>query len=281
MKQSFQVLGIITLLVGSFIYSEKVDIVSKTNDTLLMQIKEKQNEYKQKPIEAKVNKDTIIPGINGQEIDIKKTYTKMKQIGYFNEKLIVYKPLKVKNKLSNNKEKYIISANKNKKEISLIFKVKNKDNINNIISVLNKTNTKATFFVDNTFLENNQNLVMHLIKQNHTIGNLSNKENYNHSDFVWMKTIITKTGKQNKNYCYTQTKNKNVLKACSVQNSYTIIPLAIIKEKPSINIKNYIDKGSLIMLEVNKELETELENIINYITSKGYKLKSLENILQE
>lgn len=281
MKQSFQVLGIITLLVGSFIYSEKVDIVSKTNDTLLMQIKEQQNEYKQGPIESKVTKDTIIPGINGKEIDITKTYTKMKQIGYFNEKLIVYKPLKVKNKLSDNKDKYIISANKNKKEISLIFKVKNKDNLNNIISILDKTNTKATFFVDSTFLENNQNLVIYLINQNHTIGNLSNKENYNHPDFVWMKTILTKIGKQRNNYCYTQTKNKNTLKACNTQNSYIIIPVTIIKDKPSINIKNYIDKGSLIMLEVNKELETELENIINYIISKGYKLKSLENILQE
>lgn len=281
MKQSFQVLGIITLLVGSFIYSEKVDIVSKTNDTLLMQIKEQQNKYKQSPIESKVTKDTIIPGINGKEIDITKTYTKMKQIGYFNEKLIVYKPLKVKNKLSDNKDKYIISANKNKKEISLIFKVKNKDNLNNIISILDKTNTKATFFVDSTFLENNQNLVIYLINQNHTIGNLSNKENYNHPDFVWMKTILTKIGKQRNNYCYTQTKNKNTLKACNTQNSYIIIPVTIIKDKPSINIKHYIDKGSLIMFEVNKELETELENIINYITSKGYKLKSLENILQE
>jgi len=81
MKQSFQILGIITLLVGSFIYNEKVGLVSKLNDDLLTEIKEKQNDYIEKPIEAIIKNDTIIPGINGKIMDIKKTYTKMKQIG--------------------------------------------------------------------------------------------------------------------------------------------------------------------------------------------------------
>ncbi len=280
MKQSFQILGIITLLVGSFIYNERVGLVSKLNDDLLTEIKEKQSNYKQKPTEAIINGNTIIPGINGKKVDIKKTYTKMKQIGYFNEKLIVYKPLKVKQGLKENKDKYIISANKNKKELSLIFKVNKKTNINKIISVLDKTNTKATFFIDSSFLEKNHNLIINLIEKNHTIGNLSNKEDYTNPDFVWMKTIITNT-KQKDNYCLTQTKNKTILKNCSLQNSYTIIPTTIIKEKPFINIKNNINKGSLIMIEGGSELENELENIINYIVSKGYKIKSLEKVLQE
>ncbi len=280
MKKSFQILGIITLLVGSFIYNEKVGVVSKLNDDLLTEIKENQNNYKQKPIEATIKENTIIPGINGKKIDINKTYTKMKQIGYFNEKLIVYKPLKVKNKLKNNKDKYIVSANKNKKEISLIFKVNNKTNINKLISVLDKTNTNATFFINSSFLENNYNLVINLINKNHTIGNLSNKEDYTNPDFIWMKTIITNT-KQKENYCYSKTKNKTILKNCSIQKSYTIIPTAIIKDRPFINIKNSINNGALIMLEANNQLENELENIINYIISKGYQIKSLEKVLQE
>lgn len=281
MKRSFQILGIITLLVGSFIYNEKVGVVSKLNDDLLTEIKERQNDYKQQPIEAIIKDNTIIPGINGKKVDIKKTYTKMKQIGYFNEKLIVYKPLNVKKQLKNNKDKYIISANKTEKTISLMFKVNNKTNINKIIGILNKTNTKATFFIDSTFLENNHNLIINLINQNHIIGNLSNNEDYTHSDFVWMKTIITSAKKQKNNYCYTQTKNKKILKQCNLQNSYTIIPKTTIKDRPFINIKNNIDKGALIMLEGNKELEKELENIINYIISKGYKIQSLEKVLKE
>lgn len=281
MKQSFQILGIITLLIGSFIYNEKVGVVSKLNDDLLSEIKEKQNNYVQTQTEAIIKNNTIIPGKNGKKVDVKKTYTKMKQIGYFDEKLLVYKPLEIKNKLKDNKDKYIISGNKNEKTVSLIFKVTNNTNLNNIINTLNKTNTKATFFIDSTFLKQNNNLIITLIKEGHTIGNLSTKEDYTHPDFTWMKTIITKTGKQKNNYCYTEKQNKTILKNCELQNSYTIIPTAIIKEKPYINIKTKIEKGSIISLETNKELENELENIINYIKSKGYQIKSLEKELKE
>ena len=95
-----------------------------------------------------------------------------------------------------------------------------------------------------------------------------------------MKTIITNT-KQNNNYCFAKTKNKTILNNCSIQNSYTIIPTAIIKDRPFINIKQNINKGSLIVLEGGSELENELENIINYVISKGYQIKSLEKVLQE
>jgi len=122
---------------------------------------------------------------------------------------------------------------------------------------------------------------IHIIPTIIAKGNLSNNEDYTHSDFVWMKTIITSAKKQKNNYCYTQTKNKKILKQCNLQNSYTIIPKTTIKDRPFVNIKNNIDKGALIMLEGNKELENELENIINYIISKGYKIQSLEKVLKE
>jgi len=281
MKKSFQIFGIITLLVGSFIYNERVGIVSKLNDDLLTEIEEKQNQCKTNSIEAIIKNDTIIPGKNGREVDIKKTYAKMRQIGYFDEKLLVYKPKEVKEPLRNNKDKYIISGNKNHKQLTLIFKLNNQTNINKIISILDKTNTKATFFIESSFVEKNYNQVIRLIKKGHTIGNLSKNEDYSHPDFVWMKTIVTNTGKQKYNYCYTNNKNKKTLKNCSLQNSYTIIPTIQIKDRPFINIKNNINKGSLISLEVTQELETELENIINYITSRGYQIVSLEQELKE
>lgn len=281
MKKSFQIFGIITLLVGSFIYNERVGIVSKLNDDLLTEIEDKQNQYQSTSVEAIIKNDTIIPGKNGREVDVKKTYAKMRQIGYFDEKLLVYKPKEVKKTLKNNKDKYIISGNKSEKKLTLIFKVNNKTNLNEIIRILDKTNTKATFFIESSFVEKNYNLVIRLIKKGHTIGNLSKNEDYSHPDFVWMKTIVTNTGKQKYNYCYAKAKSKTTLKNCKLQDSYTIIPTIQIKDRPFINTKNNISKGSLISLEVTKELETELENIINYITSRGYQIVSLEQELKE
>lgn len=281
MKQSFQILGIITLVVGSFMYTEQVSTASKLSDELLIEIKNKQNDYNKEVKEAIIAQNTIIPGINGQKVNIESSYQNMREVGYFNEKLLKYDTVYVKEPLKENKDKYIISGNQSKKQISLMFKVDNNDNINKIISVLDKHNIKATFFIESPFLQNNYNLIINLIQKGHTIGNLSYHEDYTHSDFVWMKTIITNAGNQNNNYCYTTKKAKKVLKNCKLQDSYTIIPTKVITQSPFINVKNNLTKGALISLEVNNELNTELENIVNYVINKGYKIVPLEKELQE
>ena len=96
-----------------------------------------------------------------------------------------------------------------------------------------------------------------------------------------MKTIITNIGPQIYNYCYTEKPNKKILKICAIQNSITIMPQIIIKNKPYLNIKKQILPGSIISLDVNSELNSQIEVILNYITSKGYNLKSIEELLKE
>ena len=115
MKQSFQILGILTLLVGSFWYSNEVDTVAKLSDDLLNEIKSKSIDYKEKPINPIITKDTIIPGLNGKEVDVNESYNK----------LLKYKKIKVSSELYNNKDKYIISGCQQKKSVALLFKVDN------------------------------------------------------------------------------------------------------------------------------------------------------------
>jgi len=276
MKIFFRVIGIFTLLIGSFMYNEKVATTAKTTDTLLDEIKLKSINYKIEPKEAIIEENKIIPGINGKEVDTKKSYERIREIGYFNDKLLVYKQIKVKNKLKDNKDKYIISGNQSKREVSLIFKVNN--DITNILNMLNKE--KGTFYITSTFLENNHNLVIEMLKEGHTIGNLSNNRDYTDSDFIWMKTILTSTKYQKYNYCYAESENKETIKICKLQNSYTIMPL-VIKDKPFITLKNNLKEGGIYSFEINNNLKEELPNIINYINAKGYKIKSLEKLLDE
>lgn len=280
MKRTFEAIGILVLLFGSFLYTEEVSTTSKMSDDLLNEIKNKSFSYKVEPIEGVVKDNTIIPGINGKDVDIYESYEKMREVGYFNDKLLVYKKVLVKNTLKAHKDKYIISGNSSKNEVSLIFKVNNNDNVESIINVLDKKNIKGTFYVTSTFLENNYNLITQLIQNGHTIGNLSNNEDYNDSDFVWMKTIFTSIKNQKNNYCYLEKPNKKVIDVCKVQNSYTIMPI-VIKDMPFIRIKENLKAGGIYSLKVNSETKEELENIINYIISKGYKIKSLEKLLYE
>ena len=281
MKKFFQIIGILTLMVGSFVYTEKVNTTVKLSDTLLAEIKSKKDGYKENAIEPIIKDNTIIPGINGKEVDVDKSYEAMSKIGYFDDKLLVYKPLKVENTLDKNKDKYVINGNNTKMEVALLFMVKSNDNISNIIKTLDSQNLKGTFFVESKYLEKHHNQIITLIKNGHIIGNLSNNLDYEDSDFVWVKTILTNIGPQIYNYCYTEKPNKNTLKICSIQNSITIMPQIIIKNKPYMNIKRQLLPGAIISLDVNSSLNSELKIILNYIISKGYHIKSLEELLKE
>ena len=59
------------------------------------------------------------------------------------------------------------------------------------------------------------------------------------------------------------------------------MPKIIIKKNPLLNIKKKVLPGSIISLEVNNSIITELNAILNYIQSKGYQIKSLEELLKE
>ena len=281
MKKIFQIIGVVTLMIGSFIYTQNVQKASITSDTLLKEIKSKKDGYKENAIEPIIKDNTISPGINGKEVDVKKSYEEMSKIGYFDDKLLVYKKLPVENTLDKNKDKYIVSLNNSKMNISIIFKVASSEDITSIVKILDKKNIKGTFFITSTFLEKHHNQIIDLIERGYTIGNLSNNEDYEDSDFIWMKTIITNIGNQKYNYCLTNKPNKIILNNCKIQNSYTIMTDNIINTRPLTNIKKMLKPGNIIIMKVNEELKKEIEVIVNYIDSRGYNILPLEEGLKE
>lgn len=281
MKKFFQVIGVVTLMIGSFIYTENVQYASKTSDFLLNEIKSKKDGYKENAIEPIIKDNTISPGLNGREVDVKKSYQEMSKIGYFDDKLLVYKTLSVENPLDKNKDKYVISLNNSKMNISIIFKVNNNDDISSLVKLLDSRKIKGSFFITSGYLQKHHNQIIQLIEDGHTVGNLSNNEDYEDSDFVWMKTIITNIGVQKYNYCLTDKYNKLILNNCRIQNSFTILSNNVIKSRPLISIKKYLKPGNIIVIDVNDEVKKEFEIMLNYIDSKGYTIKSLEEGLKE
>ena len=55
----------------------------------------------------------------------------------------------------------------------------------------------------------------------------------------------------------------------------------LIKNNHFLNLKKSLRPGFIILLEVNNNLNNEIEIILNYIESKGYTIKSLEEGLKE
>ena len=223
----------------------------------------------------------IVPGLSGKTIDFNKSYVKMKEYGKFNENLLVYKKTLPKETLENNTSKFVIRGNKEKRMVSLIFLVDEEDNINSILSILKKHDTKATFFIDGNWLEKNVEVLDTLIKNHHTVGNLSYHRDYQNSSFVWIDTIIKKIGKQKQSYCYSDNKDTNVIDICHLYQDITVTPNIIVKENPLLEVQKNLSSGSLISLEVNETTEKELSLVIRYIQSRGYQLENLNTHIME
>lgn len=279
MKKIFQVIGFITLLLFTFTYTNKITTVIKENDDLLKQIEDVENQYIIEPINAIIKGNTIIAGISGSKINVKESYKKMKKIDEFNTNLLVYESIKPEISVLDYYDKYIIKSNKN--EVSLLFLVEQNCNIDKILNILNNYEIKGTFYVDGNWFENNNEKIIDLIEDGHTIGNLGYNYSYNVNGISWMNTIVTKIGNQKYTYCYTEEENEDILKICKNNNSYTIIPNIIVKNNPLITIKQNLEKGSIISLKINDTTLNELPLIIEYINSKDLNIVNLEELLDE
>ena len=279
MKKVFQIIGLISLTCFSFFVTEKTTTVVSDMDEIMIEIKEKKDQYKTDPIDAKINNNTIIPGVSSRDVDINKSYKNMKNNGYFNDKLLVYNYTRPKISLTDNIDKYIIKGNPSKRMVSLIFLIKSEEDITDVVNILNNYNVLSTFFVNYNWFINNNELVDELIKKGHIVSPLM--EDYSNSDFEWMDMVLKKINKQNEVFCYNIDDNQKNLEECVLKNNYTIKPIVISEKTPLVDIKEKLEAGSIFSLRINTQVKKELSTIIIHIKSKGMLLDNIEKHLLE
>ena len=90
MKKIIKLTGLIVLIVFSFFYTDKVVEVIRENDNLMLELKKVKDLYKVDAVNATINNNTIIPGLNGRSINVEKSYKRMREIGIFDNSLIEY-----------------------------------------------------------------------------------------------------------------------------------------------------------------------------------------------
>lgn len=281
MKKLFQGIGMISLICFSFFYTEKAALVVKETDELLLTIRDGASQYQVDAVDALIDGNMIVPGMNGKEVDVEKSYDKMKPYGKFQQNLLEYKNIEPKERMSKNFDKYVIGGNKKKNQVSLLFLVDDQDLVDSVLSVLDQFNLKGNFFVDGLWFEDHNDEITELIKNGHVIGNLSYHGDYQDSSFIWMDTIIKKIAKQRISYCYTEEENDEILQICSMNHDYTILPSYVVQNHPLKEIKENLEAGSIISLSINDVLIKELPVIIRYIQSKGYTISTLLDHLSE
>lgn len=278
MKKMFEIIGMISLICVSFFVTEKTVGVVKEKDEIMQELREKKDTYTKEPMDAKIEGNTIVPGFHGSEVNVNKSYEKMKRYGSFLETLLEYQEISPNISLKNHYDKYVIKGNPKKNMVSLLFLVKEDTDIEPYLKKLEKTNTKVTFFLSEEWFQNNNEKVVELIKNNYEVGNLAN---YEGSSYVWMDTIIKRVGNQKQSYCYQEEENEDDLLICSANKDYTIMPTMKVKNYPTKEIKELLTSGSIISLPMNQTVLEELSTIIHMIESKGYQITTLEEHLTE
>lgn len=277
-KKTIKALSILLLTIFSFYYTNKMIELVKEQDPIMKQIKNTNNKYSVKAVNATIKENTIIPGKVGKEIDYTTSYNKMKQYGNYNEILTSLKEVKPTISVEEYYDKYIISGNPEKKSVALVFKVDNKSP-KDIVNILNNNQTTATFFIDGLYLENNYQEISTMT--NFELELLSYNLDYDELYFSSSKDYLESFTNKDLKYCYSEYDQEEVIRLCQKLNMHTIIPTIQVKSSPFQEIKERLTNSAIISIPLSEQTKKELDTILDYIKSRGYKLETLEQLLSE
>ena len=265
----------ILFVLFSFFYTNKIINYFRSKDPIMIEIKKYDELYLDTKKESIIENNSIIPGIDGMIVDIDKSYKNMKKTGKFDKNLLVFKESTPEIKINYNN--YIISLNKTQNNVSLLFELKDTSYIDNILSILNNKNIKVTFFVPKDLFDNNIDILKKITRYGHDIELLSN--NYSIYEVNKYNSTLKLISNDILSFCLNINKNDELLKKCESSKLYSITPSINYNNNIYLNIKKYLEDGSIILLKNNKKTIDELSSTLNYIKQKGKNIILIKNII--
>ena len=264
MKEFFKRFSLLILICFSFFYTDKVINIINENDPVMKKIVSVKSDYDVLPVNAVTYDDTVVPGVKGKEINIDQSYDNMKLGGVFREESLVFNDLYPSSSIKENKDKYVIKGNGSKKQVAIIYvlndsyieEVKLLEDITIFINHKDVTVTNINFLVD---------------KEIYTYGN---NGVYDEEILTSDNTIINRISNNKSSCCLVKDKDNDVLKICSDNGMYTVLPNII---GGYYDVRNNLSNGSIILLDSLNDFDI----IVKYIGSKGYDIVSLSELLSE
>lgn len=279
MKNIIKMIGLVTLIGFSFFYTDKVIEVIREEDEIMIELESMKDIYQIAPTNATIAANTIIPGQKGRTINIEESYKKMKNIGLFDESLIIYDDLIPEISLTNNKDKFIIKGNNNKQMVSLIFILKSNKYLDEIEKILDTKEVSANYFVDYDYLIDNSTKIKSM--SNREFYSYGKNGTYASDNLLFSNNLISRITNNEAIYCISTEMDTEILNLCQNNNLYTITPTIIGTSSPYNSIKENLTSGSIILLSMNGETAKCLGTTIDYIKGKGYQIDLLSTLLSE
>ena len=256
MRKYYQYLGLALIMVFSFYYTEKIALIVLNKNPLMQEINQVKGDYEEDFVNATIEGDYIIPGINGLAVNTRESFYGMQELEAFNHYYLVFDQVKPDVSLEDNKDKIIHRGNAKLKKVSILFR-----NESVISDYFKELSYKASLLVDletyqkNSYFEQINNEV-------DGFDSLENNLNLN---------------KENKNICVVHDKNFDI---CLKKKKYLVEPTLTLNGTNYIDVKNHLDSGSIILIDESATL-SDVKLLLKEIKYKNYQLVYLSEIVSE
>lgn len=279
LKSASKLLGLFLLLLLSFIYTDKVFSEARNSDPVMKLVMSYKKENDVRPVEPKIKDDEMILGLSGLEVNARASYKNMKQDDKFSEDKIVYDTKLPENSISKNYDYYITQGNDSKELVSIIFRITSDDYVDKLLSLVAQTNVSVNFFVDGSWLEENVERAFSMNNLDAEIYNLGYDGAYDKSMISVTNNLIESITLKDSNLCLNVEKNDDDKELCAKRKMHTITPNII---NPSISeLKKKLNKGEMIVFDASEFDYNNFKLMVNTITSRGYEIVGLSDLIKE
>ncbi len=279
LKNISKLASLFLLLLLSFIYTDKVFSEARENDPIMKEVMNYKKENDIEPIEPRLHDDEIVLGLSGLVVDAKETYKNMKKDKRFDKDKIVYNSKLPEKTITKNFDYYITKGNDKKEAVSIIFKVYDNTSIDELLKLVSKNNVKVNFFVDGSWLDKNVETAFSMVNLDCEIYNLGYDKKYTKNMINVTNNLIESITLKDSNFCLNENKDDEAKKLCSNKKMHTITPNI---SNPNItDLKKNLNKGEMILFDASDYDYSKFSLMINTITSRGYEIISLSDLLKE
>lgn len=246
MKKYYQFLGLALIMAFSFYYTERIAGIVLNKNPLMVRINQEAENYSVESVNASIDGDYIVPGLNGLAVNARESFYKMQESDLFNKYFLVYNQIKPEVSLEDNKDKIIKKGNSKLKSVSLVL-----ESNNDVSKYLKNNNIKASIL---TYIDT------------YEVKNFFENINNESTNFKALENTLN-LNKENKHICILNKENKEV---CLKNKNYLVAPELKLNSTNLSSVKKSIEAGSIILISEKANLEDVL------LVLKEIKYKDLE-----